>query len=319
MLARNKRVKSQKALRKSRRSHSFLSHRFRSFVASDARLQVLCEHLEAISGHSAADSEIVILLTMIGLTPAEVIEWATEPMHQLYTELNLFISSICYVLNEICRNDVERKPIDVHFEYDLTSRPNVDATMNLMGELVSRLLQTYSSQCIFQKLPITRDSLCIFDLCYQKMASRRDVIERNLHTILRLTSGVGGFERSLAIVEYEPLMRQLMCHHGQHESLICLQIFDNIIKGFPENTKTLLDYNLLEFVKGHLNGSQPFDVVEKCAHIVENICGNCRSDVQAVIAADLIKPLINGNVQTLLANPMSKTSQFNWKLYSFYS
>ncbi|XP_055313869.1 importin subunit alpha-1-like [Sitodiplosis mosellana] len=317
MLARNRRVKSMFDLRKTRRSQVFVGHRFQHFIASDDRIrchfQAIYEHLHLIDGAYTTEQKFTaLLLVMLNQTPQIAdflrIESAAELLEHINDELNALVSSICYILNEIGinyllerklnNNNISSSSSNIHFECDtLIFRPNVNSISILMAELLTQLLNTFGERCKSDKILVNKDILHTFVLCYLRFGHCHDVIRRNLHTILALTQGMGRFERTAAIVQHEPLMHWLM---GQHihdmtESLIVLKIFNSICKGFPENIRFLVKYNLLEHLKHQLTDTigPSYELVEESLCIVENICGNHRSDIQAVIDADLISPMVN--------------------------
>lgn len=307
--ARSKRIQLLLDLRKSRRSQVFRNHRLRHFLASDDRIrrqfQAICHHLDLISCYSDEQKLTTLLLIMIGQTPQIAdfirIELATALIQHMNDELRILISGICYMVNEIDINySVEQKHgIGARFEHDnLTFRLNINSISDLMVELLSLMLENFSKRCQSEKIPITKDILHLFDLCFLQFQHNRTIIERNLHTILTLTQGIGRFQRTKAIVEYEPLMQRLMNHHTIDATnlLIILKIINSITNGFPENIEYLLRFNLLARLKHQLTNinQSSYSIVEQCLFIVENLCGNHRSDIQAVIEADLIAPLING-------------------------
>lgn len=327
MLARNRRVKSMFDLRKRRRSEVFVGHRIRQFIASDDRIrwqfQTIYEHLNLIDGNDGAYTPqqkfIALLLVMINQTPqiADImrIEFASigQLMEHLNDELNTLVSSIGYILNECGinylleikqnnnnNNNNNSNSTNIYLECDTPIfRPNVNSISNLMVELLGQLLCTFCERCKCDKLLVTKDILYIFELCYLKFSHCRAVIQRNLYTILALTQGTGKFQRTTAIVQYEPLMHRLIGGqdiHDNAETLIVLKIVNSICKGFPENIPTLLKFNLLDYLKNHLNDTNEpsYQMVEEILYIVENICGNHRNDIQAIIDADLMSPLVNG-------------------------
>ncbi|XP_031627114.1 uncharacterized protein LOC116343268 [Contarinia nasturtii] len=311
MLARNRRVKSLFDLRKTRRSQVFLGHRFRHFISSDDRIricfQTLWEHLNSITCYSEEQKFTTLLLVMIKQTPQITdfirIDAAAEIMEHINDEHSVLVSSICYILNEIGINYLleNKKNIYIQFECDtLTFRPNLNSISNVMVELLARLLYTFSNRCQTEKIPFTKDILYIFELCYQRFGQYGDVIRQNLHTLLALTQGIGRFERTQTICNCESLMLRLMAQHmhDTDDALIVLKISNSICKGFPENIPFLLKCHLLDHLKVQLantNGPR-YEIVEESLSILENICGNHRSDIQAVIDHDLILPLINACV-----------------------
>lgn len=308
---RSKRIKNLLDLRKIRRSQVFRSHRLSHFLASDDRIrfqfQAICHHLDLMSCYSDEQKLTALLLILFGQTPHIVdfirIELATELMQQMNNELHVLITSIYHIVNKIDANYLDeqrQKPgIGGRFERDnLTFRLNVNSISDLMVDLLSVLLENFSNRCRTINIPITKDILYMFELCYQRYSHNQALIERNLQIIHTLTQGCGRFERTKAIVEYEPLMQRLMNHHSNdgYESLLVLKIFNSMTNGFPENIEHLQRYNLLSNLKNHLiNVTQsPYALIEQCLYILENICGNHRSDIQSIIDAQLIAPLING-------------------------
>lgn len=338
MLARNRRVKSMFDLRKTRRSQVFLGHRFQHFIASDDRIrchfQAIYEHLNLIDdgAYTTEQKFTTLLLVMIKQTPQIAdfmrIEYAAELMEHINIELNtLVLSSICHILNEIGINYLLECELNnntnVHLECDtLIFRPNVNSISILMTELLSQLLNTFCERCKRDKIHITKDVLYIFVLCYLKFRHCRDIIQRNLHTILALTQGIGRFERTSTIVQYEPLMHGLFTQHihDKTESLMVLKIINGISKGFTENIQFLFKFNLLEYLKNHLanTNESTYEMIEEILCIVENICGNHRSDIQAVIDVDLISPLVNGKVGLFSSNEKSIFFLSNGVFLSFF-
>lgn len=311
MISRIQRVKSLIDRRKKRRSQDFLNHRLRHYLATNdqihVRFRAICEHLNLIDSYSLEQKFTALLFVIANQSPQITdfirIEWTSELIDRKNDELNVLVSSVCYILNEITINyPLESKyNISVHFERDnLTFRPNVNSISNLMVELLSRLLLTFSHRCETTKIHIAKPIFDAFELCYQKSMHNRDVMERNLHTILALTHGIGRFGRTKSIVEHELLMQRLMCQHitDAGETLIVLKIIKSITEGFSENIHNLLHFNMLGYLKNQLtvnDTNQPsYELVKEGLCILENVCGNHRSDIQAVIDADLISPLING-------------------------
>lgn len=307
--ARSQRIKALLELRKKKRLQNFRSHRLRHFLASNDRIrlqfQAICHHLDLIGCYSDEQKLTALLLIMIGQTPQIAdficIELATELTQHMNDELRMLVSGICYIVREIDANYLNEQmhSIGARFENDnLTFRLNVNSISDLMVELLSLLLQNLANRCQTNKIPISNDILHMLELCYQRFGHNQAVVERNLYTILTLTQGFGRFERTKAIVEYEPLMQRLMNYHSNDstESLIVLKIINSITNGFAENIEQLLRFNLLNHLKHQLTNANhsSYAIVEQCLHILENICGNHRSDIQAVIDADLIATLING-------------------------
>lgn len=310
MLARGRRIKSFVDLRKTRRSQVFLDHRFRHFISSDDQIsicfQTLWEHLNLIVTHYSDEQKFTtLLLVMIKQTPQITdfirMDAAVEMnIDHINDEHNILVSSICYILNEIGINYLLQYKNNNNIQFDcdkLIFRPNFNSIRNLMAELLARLLHTFSQRCQNEKIPLNNEMLYIFELCYHQFGHCTDVIRQNLHTLLMLTQGIGQFQRTKAICEYEPLMVRLMDQHMHHtdDALIALKIVNSICKGFPENIPFLLKFHLLDHLKIHLNATETrYEFVEESLAILENICGNTRCDVQAVIEHDLISSIING-------------------------
>lgn len=257
-----------------------------------------------MDSYSIDEQFTALLLVMLNQAPQIVdyfrIDWNPTLMEDINNKLNILMSSVCYVLNEIDSNHFHQNKQNIgnFIECEnLIFRPNVHSIGDLLAELLSRLLQTYSDQCKIKKVRINYDILFMFELYYQR--NNHELIVRNLHTLFALTLGLGRFERTKAIVEYKPLMSLLFNRHTNDsaESLIILKIVNGISKGFPENIQTLLELNVLAVVKNQLIGSnQPsYDTTKESLCILENICGNCRSDIQAAIDSGLIPVMINGN------------------------
>lgn len=308
MIARKLRVKSLLDSRKTKRFQVFFGHRFRHFLASNETIhnqfQTLCRHLHLMDSYSIDKRFTALLLVVMNQTPQIVdyfrIDLDPSLLDDINNKLNILMSSICNVLNEIDSNYLHqhKQNIGSFFENDsLTFRPNINSISEILAELLSRLLQTYSDQCKTKKVRINHDILFIFELYYHR--NNHELIVRNLHTLLALTAGMGRFERTNAIVEYKPLMCLLFDQHTTDsiESIIVWKIVNGITKGFPENIQSLLELNVLAFLRKQLTSpNQPsYDVMKECLCILENICGNCRSDIQAVIDSDLIPVMINGN------------------------
>lgn len=324
---RSKRIKNLLDLRKIRRSQVFRSHRLSHFLASDDRIrcqfQAICHHLDLMCGYSDEQKLTALLLILFGQTPHIVdfirIELATELMQQMNNELHVLITSIYHIVNKIDANYVDEKQqqqqtagIGVRFERDnLTFRLNVNSISDLMVDLLSLLLENFSNRCRTTNISVTNDILYMFELCYQRYSHNQALIERNLQIIHTLTQGCGRFERTKAIVEYEPLMQRLMNHHlnDGYESLLVLKIVNSMTNGFAENIERLEQCKLLNNLKKHLTNviQSPYAVIEQCLYILENICGNHRSDIQAVIDAQLIAPLINGKEATNKTKQNKKT------------
>lgn len=327
-------------LRKTRRSQVFRSHRLRHFFASDDHIRqkfnTICQHLDLVDcAYSDEQKLTVLLLIMVGGDMPQIADFiryelASELMRHINNELNVLISGICHIVAEINDHDddddddyvnyhrVEARPsIGARFENDnLTFRLNINSISDLMVELLSLLLQSFGHRCQTSKMPIviTSNLLRMFGLCYERMG-------HNLNTsILALTgNGVGRLDRIKSIVEYKPLMQCLlnrMSENGQ-DTLMTLQIVNNLANGFPENIEHLLRYKLLGHLRNHLNGVDCYishAIVEQCLGILDNICGNHRSDIQAVIDADLIAPIINGNKIKKIKNTRN---YFNFFLQKF--
>lgn len=311
MISRIQRIKSLYDQRKRRRSQVFLNHRLRHYLASNdeigVRFHAIYEHLNVIGSYSMEQKCTALLLVMISQTPQIAdfirIEWTSELIGHTNDELNVLVSSICNILNEITINYLleENKYNNiVHFECDnLTFRPNVNSISNLLAELLSQLLSTYSQRCKTTKIPCTKAVFDAFDLCYHQFSHNRIVMQTNLDTIFTLTQGIGRFDRTKAIVEHDAMMQRLICNHinDGSESLVVLKIINSITEGFPENIHHLLRLNMLDLLKIQMHTSQhppSYALIEQCLYVLENICGNHRSDIQAVIDADLILPLFNG-------------------------
>lgn len=310
MISRLQRCKSLFDQRKTRRSQVFHNHRLHHFLASNdqvrVQFQAIYEHLDSICSHSMEQKFSAFLVVMLRQQPQMAdfirIGWTSKLIDQFSNDLDPLLSSVCYCLNEITINYLFENEFNfnVYIEHNNpTFRLNVNSISSLLAELLSRLLTTFSNRCNTTKLHITKEILDAFELCYEKSICNRDVIERNVHSIFTLIQGRGRFERANAIVQRHTLIERLMYHHNNESdnSLIVLKIFNGITKGFPENINTLLELNVLGYLHNQLNASArpSYQQVEEGLCILENICGNHRSDIQAVIDADLIPPLIDGN------------------------
>lgn len=276
----------------------------------------------------------VLLLIMVGGDMPQIADFircelVNELMRHINNELSALISGICRIVAEINSDDDNRRrhqqhcddddganyqhieagqSIGARFENDnLTFRLNINSISVLMVELLSLLLQSFGQRCQHSKRAITIDSnlLRIFELCYKRIEHNDySQIEHNLNTAMLALSanGVGRLDRTKAIVEYKPLMQCLLDRMpgnfgNDHASLMTLQIVNNLANGFPENIELLIRCNLLEHLRNHLinaNRHMSHAIVEQCLCILDSICGNHRSDIQAVIDANLIAPIING-------------------------
>lgn len=320
-------------LRKTRRSQVFRSHRLRHFFASfdhiRKKFNTICQHLDLV-GCSYSDEQklTVLLLIMVGGDMPQIADFiryelANELMRHINNELNVLISGICTIVAEINNDDDDdnhhehhhiepKQSIGARFENDnLTFRLNINSISDisdLMIELLVVLLQSFGHRCQDNKraITITTNLLRLFELCYKRMEHNNYLmIEHNLNTaILALTANsVGRLDRTKLIVEYKPLMQCLVNRisgnfGNDHESLMTLQILNNLANGFPENIERLIRYNILEHVRNHLINANchisSHAIVEQCLGILDNICGNHRNDIQAVIDANLIAPILNG-------------------------
>lgn len=294
--------------------------------------------LVGCSSYSDEQKLTVLLLIMVGGDMPQIADFiryelANELMRHLNNELNVLISGICSIVTEINSNDDNHhhcdaddaaaaasaaavnyyhhtkagQSIGARFESDnLTFRLNITSISDLIIELLSLLLQSFGHRCQHSKraITITTNLLRIFELCYKRMGRNQcDVIEQNLHAaILALTAnGVGRLNRTKALVEYKPLMQCLidrMSNGNGNESLMTLQILNNLANGFPENIELLIRYDLLGHLRNHLINANCHTsrhaIAEQCLGILDNICGNHRNDIQAVIDANLIAPIMNG-------------------------
>lgn len=316
MISRIQRIKSLIDRRKTQRSQVFLNHRFHHFLASNDQIRLqfhaICEHLDLICSYSVEQKFTAAILVLISQTPqsADFIR-AAELNKHMSNELNGLLTSICNILNEITINYLVESKYDnggVHFDCDIfTFRPNVNSISHLLGELLSLLLSTFSNRCKTTKMHMTKSIIDAFELCYQQFPHHQIIMQRNLRTILALTQGIGRFDRTKTIAEHGGhLMQQIMYSHinNSSESLIVLQIIHSMTGGFPENINNLLNLKLLDYLKTQMadtNQNPSYALVEECLCILENVCGNHRNDIQAVIDADLIAPLINGNSSFLFA------------------
>lgn len=318
-------------LRKTRRSQVFRRHRLRHFFASDDHIRqkfyTICQHLDLVNcSYSDEQKLTVLLLIMLGGDMRQIADFiryelANELVRHINNELNVLISTICHyadIVNEIMtdhanggddvhydRVEMRVQSIEARFESDnLAFRLNINSIMVLMVELLSLLLQSFGHRCQNHKMAIVinTDLLHTFELCY-KQSGHNYVIEHNLNAaILALTAngGAGRLDRTKAIVEYEPLMQSLLNQitrnlGNDHELLLVLQIINNLTNGFPENIEQLIRSNLLEHLRTYLiNVAASHACIHKCLCILDNICGNHRNDIQAVINADLIAPINYG-------------------------
>lgn len=228
-------------------------------------------------------------------------EMVTKLIKPMNADLHKLTLSICHLVDGIDANDIVQHDLDIgaRFECDnLTFPLNVNSISDLMVELLSLLLQNVCNRFRTVNISVSQDFLYMFVLCYKHFGNNRIIVERNLHTIQTLTQGCGRFERTKAICEYEPLVKRLLCQHVDYdyESLIVLKIINNMTNGFAENIERLRQFNLLSYLRNHLiNANQSsYAVIEQCLNILENICGNHRSDIQAIIDAHLIDPIIQG-------------------------
>lgn len=243
-----------------------------------------------------------------------------------------------------------KQSIGARFENDnLTFRLNINSISDLMIELLSLLLQSFGHRCQTRKraITITINLLRIFELCYKQMGhSNYLMIEHNLNAaIVALTAtngGAGRLDRTKFMVEYKPLMEclfnQMTRNFGagnNHESStasLALQILNNLANGFPENIELLIRYNLLGHLRNHLIDTnchiptqQHATIVEQCLSILDNICGNHRSDIQAVIDANLIAPIVNGmknemeNLGIQVYTRLTKVPRSNYLCYTSLS
>lgn len=315
-------------LRKVRRLQVFRSHRLRHFFSSDDRIRqkfyTICQHLDLVGGDYSDEQKLTVLLFIMvgsgggggggGDMPqiADFIryELANELVHHRNHALNTLISNICHIVDKIHNHHYQtesRTGIAARFEDDTQIfRLNVISICDLMIELLSLLLQSFGHQCETSEMgiTITTDILHMFELCYQWMDIGCATIERNLKALLALTThGAGRLGRTKVIIEYKPLMQHLLHRMpgnvgNRRELLLTLQILNNLASGFPENIEHLLRLNLLRHLRNHLVGENvqsTHAIIEQCLCILDNICGNHRSDIQAVLDTDLIAPIINGN------------------------
>lgn len=313
-------------LRKKKRSQVFRSHRLRHLFASDDHIRkkfyTICQHLD-LFGCKYTDEQkfTALLLIMVGGDMPQFgdfirCELANKLMRHINIELNVLLSGICRIVNEINddndvnyhHHDEASQSICVRFENDnLTFRLNINSITDLLVELMSMLLKSYGHRCQTSKMAviITPDLLRILELCYLQMGHNFMTIQYNLNTaLLALTAnGVGRLDRTKVIAEYEPLMQYLLNRMSANfgngrDSLITLQIINNLANGYPENIEHLIRHNLLGHLRNYLVDANYYTshaIAEQCLCILDNICGNHRSDIQAAIDADLIQPIINGN------------------------
>lgn len=327
-------------LRKTRRSQVFRSHRLRHFFASDDHIRqkfyTICQHLDLVGcNHSDEQKLTVLLLIMVGGDMPQIADFircelANELMRHINNELNVLISAICHIVNEINGHDdndnssgsgshtddaahydqiaMRVQCIGARFENDnRTFRPNITSVAESLVELLSLLLQSFGHRCQNSKLAIVINThlLHVFELCYKQRAPNNYVIEHNFNTaILAFTAnGAGRLHRTKAIVEHKPLLQYLLSRiagnfNNDPELLVSLQIISNLTNGFPENIEHLIQSNLLEHLRNYLVSVVDWNAshasIHKCLCILDNICGNHRSDIQAVINADLIAPIKYG-------------------------
>lgn len=331
-MARRQRTKTLLDFRKLRRSQVFRGHRLRHFLATDdqirLRFRAICQHLDLIDGYLDEQKLTALLLIMIGSgggidadSGGEVpqivdfihTELATELIHHMNDELNGLVTGICYIVNEIDVVNYRAETtttttvhgIGAHFNHNnLAIRLNVNSISDLMVELLSFLLRNVCMRCCADKLPITNDMLYLLQFSYQQFGQNWAATARNFDNLLTMTEGPGRFQRTKTIAEYEPLMQCLISKQfidkvvaPAHATLYVLKILNRLTDGFPENIEHLVRLNLVGYLKNQLI-SPPASaaVIEQCLRILDNMCGNHRSDIQTVIDADLIAPIINGNL-----------------------
>lgn len=326
-------------LRKTRRSQVFCSHRLRHFISTNdyirQKFYATCQHLDLIGSNYTDEQKLtVLLLIMVGGDMPQLADFiryelANELMRHINNELNVLISGICHIVNEINGHSSSRSSDDDddddddHANYDriearvqsigarfdndkLTFRLNVNSITELLVELLSLLLKSFGHRCQRSRMAtmITVDLLRMLEVCYNHIGHNY-AIEHNLNAaVLALTAnGAGRLHRTKAIAEYKPIMQYLLnrlaCNSGNgQELLIQLQIVNNLANGFPENIDQLIRSNLLEHLRNHLVGvdcNASYEIVHQCLSILDNICGNHRNDIQAVLTAGLIAPIKYGN------------------------
>lgn len=314
-MAKNRRIKTMFDLRKTKRSQVFLDHRFQHFIASDDRtricVQSIWQHLNLMCSFSYEEKFTAFLLVMYKQTPQMIdlirIKCATDAMQHIHHEVNDLVTRICYIVNKFNINYIIDNEHIRQYERDtLTFRPNINSISKLLAELFARLLHSFCIHCKNLNQPITKDIFHLFEMCYTQLRQYKEVIQLNLHTIHELTQGIGRFQRTKTIIEQDGLMFMLMEQHNQQnddgddndETLIVLKIINNICKGFPENIPILLKFNIFVLIGNQLTNTvkSSYQAIEECLYILENICGNHRSDIKAVIQAHLISPIFNCKV-----------------------
>lgn len=130
---------------------------------------------------------------------------------------------------------------------------NVNSINDLLIELLSLLLKRFAYQCQYNQIVANKRMLDVFVLCYKLNGHNQMIIERNLHTIHAMKEGVGRLQRTKPIAECQPLMNHILNYHtNESQSIITLEIIDNISKHYTERIENLLQNKLRTHFKRYL-------------------------------------------------------------------